>query len=42
MEELTSCSVWAVEIFVEALALLGLVVLVHIGSLFEFVVAMGE
>ena len=42
MEELTSCSVWAVEIFVEALALLGLVVLVHVCSLLELVGAVGE
>ena len=42
MKELASCSIWAVEIFVESLALLCLVVFVHVCSLFEFVHAMGK
>ena len=42
MEELASGTIWAVKIFMESLALLGLVVLVHVHSLLKFVTAMRE
>ena len=42
MKELASGAIWAVKIFMESLALLGLVVLVHVCSLLEFMTAMCE
>ena len=42
MQKLAPWAVWAVEVLVEPLALLGLVVLVHVCSLLELVVSVGE
>jgi len=42
VQELASWTIWTVEVFVEPLALLGLVVLVHVCSLLELVGAVGE
>ena len=42
MQKLAPWAVWAVEVLVEPLALLGLVVLVHVCPLLELVVSVGE